>query len=626
MPAQPQKIPDGAEKFRASPKYIQLRKAIPNIDQLLQENKAIIAGSSVLNPLVENSSIWKSDIDIYVPIPNDKTVHDLFRHNPALIESAIERYGLQNVKSSSYCSSFMKRNGIRTVVKYHTRQPGVDRWDQLDIDIMAVRKRTNPLNVVQNFDLTFCQVWYDGVDVWATHPSHITEKKGLLQGEYVPIYLTGNQFLRKRMQKYVDRGFRVGADPEGKELTTNILHDFGSMPNSCRNTKFIIKENGIPWARKTMFRACFGYTHYKGANEYSKEEDGYDSDEYAEDPTKLVNITGSMDELIRKIKSYLLHVNLYFDSTVCDHLEEYNIMENFLNPLISEIKQLCGPRYRILTGSEPEIYVCSGNYRINYNGNSGNSPGSYGNIDINENYENYGNNENNYETNEALLRRVPAIPPEMNRELTTRPTGVPGVTECYDPYMASTVDIAENQVIFYIFGKPVGNESPPFIKAACIDNETEDQGQQIKLYRKFLDDITYIYYQCKPTVPPGSLFIRRQDTTKEPLRRLAFDSNIYVYESQAKKIQAGRKYALIPTDTKLGRIVSETLIQTGNAVGAEHCQTDYSDKIHEIFEMVPVAQGGMRFRPLANKRRKTSKQNKYRKSYKLRKQTRLRRK
>jgi len=80
------------------------------------------------------------------------------------------------------------------------------------IDVMAVRNARSPLDVVNNFDLTFCQVWFDGSDVYASHPEHIESKKGMLQGDYVKLMLTGNTFLKKRMAKYMRRGFTIDFD------------------------------------------------------------------------------------------------------------------------------------------------------------------------------------------------------------------------------------------------------------------------------------------------------------------------------------------------------------------------------------------------------------------------------
>ncbi len=160
--------------------------------------------------------------------------------------------------------------------------------------------------------------------------------------------------------------------------------------------------------------------------------------------------------------------------------------------------------------------------------------------------------------------------------------------------MASEEDITNKHTVFYIFDNTMTLSS-----VACLESDSFP----------ILNDPGYIYYNCKSTVPPGSLYIGREHTQSEPFRRLVFDRNIYVYESQVKKLIEGRRYAIVPTSRSVGYIVSETYLQIGNAVGAEHCQTNYQDKVHEIFEIVEPVSGGRR------KARKTYKKRKQQKKY-----------
>jgi ankyrin repeat protein len=204
------------------------------------------------------------------------------------------------------------------------------------------------------------------------------------------------------------------------------------------------------------------------------------------------------------------------------------------------------------------------------------------------------------------------IPVGVNRPIVSKTIELPSVSECFDPYMASTVNIADNQVLFYIFEKGnATNTKHKFVGAACIDNEVEENGTTILLYKKFLEPIEYVYYRCLPTVSSGALHIPLNQIEPEPIRRLAFDRNIYVYENQVKHIKAGHKYALIPTETKVGRIVSKRLLQTGQAVSAEHCQTDYTDVIHEIFEITSASGGAMRKRRRMTKRKRNFRKRTY---------------
>jgi hypothetical protein len=89
------------------------------------------------------------------------------------------------------------------------------------MDIMSVRNSKSPLEVVQNFDLTFCQVWYDGKNVFATHPDHIVQRVGYLQGDYVKLFMAKNEFLKKRLEKYTQRGFEIRFDPAMLEAVAN---------------------------------------------------------------------------------------------------------------------------------------------------------------------------------------------------------------------------------------------------------------------------------------------------------------------------------------------------------------------------------------------------------------------
>lgn len=96
---------------------------------------------------------------------------------------------------------------------YHFDEIQMARLEQNnEVDIMAVRNKRGPLAVVNNFDLTFCQVWFDGSDVYASHPDHIKAKKGELRYEYCLTLMGGNRFLKKRIAKYMDRGFTINPD------------------------------------------------------------------------------------------------------------------------------------------------------------------------------------------------------------------------------------------------------------------------------------------------------------------------------------------------------------------------------------------------------------------------------
>ena len=186
------------------------------VDALLQETGAIIAGGSILRAV----SPWNADarglrgnrprqspevndLDIYVPVRmTPRLIDGLYTGTEALLGSG--QYKV--LPASSYCESFLRKNGIRRV---HTF---TGRYETNPTDIMSVRHRRSVQQVVTNFDLTICQIWYDGAHVYASHPQDIRDKRATLQSDYVLSLMRGNEYIRKRMDKYMKRGFRISMD------------------------------------------------------------------------------------------------------------------------------------------------------------------------------------------------------------------------------------------------------------------------------------------------------------------------------------------------------------------------------------------------------------------------------
>jgi hypothetical protein len=217
---------------------------------LLKSTGAVISGGRVLSAVADyahdENTAWtndncKTDTDFYVPAKNIPAFLDemVMKEDSIMKPEYANSYG-----ASRYCNSFLRRNGIRKVYTFKTgtitrhRRARVDIIEPVanQIDVMAVRNARSPLDVVNNFDLTFCQVWFDGTDVYASHPEHIESKKGMLQGDYVKLMLTGNAFLKKRMAKYMRRGFTIDFDLDAvkaiafKDLTSSRYNAGCSKP------------------------------------------------------------------------------------------------------------------------------------------------------------------------------------------------------------------------------------------------------------------------------------------------------------------------------------------------------------------------------------------------------------
>ena len=212
------------------------KTAYDSLSSLLKETGAILAGGFVLQIIAKYEVSHRLDMDFYCPtknIPNfiKKMASPDEPGKTGLFERAIQS---NTITASLYCSSFLQRNGIRKIYTFSQIEESPEaisvpletrrkEYPQM-IDIMSVRNSRNVSDVVQNFDLTFCQVWWDGEHIWATHPEDILEKKGVLQNDYAVLFLQGNKFLRKRIQKYMKRGFNIKLENSNLgDINNNVI-------------------------------------------------------------------------------------------------------------------------------------------------------------------------------------------------------------------------------------------------------------------------------------------------------------------------------------------------------------------------------------------------------------------
>lgn len=170
--------------------------------KLLKECNAVVAGGSIIGSTNKKGFIFDSnDIDIYVRCEDSKPIlRAIFG------EGNYKKY--RKAKFSRYCDTFLTRNGIRCI--YHCKY--TDKTYYKSIDVMTVRNSTTPLNAIKGFDLTFCQVWYDGDKVYANYPEDVLSKVGYLRGDYIIPFLNSNKFLIERYKKYTKRGFTIKID------------------------------------------------------------------------------------------------------------------------------------------------------------------------------------------------------------------------------------------------------------------------------------------------------------------------------------------------------------------------------------------------------------------------------
>ena len=204
----------------------------------LSDTGALHAGGSLtviaittqkhINYVIQDIKDGYIDLDIYVDANNYNTMLNVFIDIGFKIE--------KTVGAPAYDASFMRENQIITRVCLKKKN--------LLVDLMIVHNKNGktPLDVVQNFDLTCCEVWFDGKRCNASHfddfkqkpvemtagglinniaystipetqsPRPGTHKKArvtTMRPQYVSKYISGNNFLHKRVRKYETRGFVI---------------------------------------------------------------------------------------------------------------------------------------------------------------------------------------------------------------------------------------------------------------------------------------------------------------------------------------------------------------------------------------------------------------------------------
>jgi hypothetical protein len=139
-------------------------------------------------------------------------------------------------RAPAYDQSFFRKNNIiarcHTIMSdnaFHNHQHGYrhrhfynsNSYKKIAIDIMVIPDHIPLEKVVTNFDLTFCQVWWDGEKLESYDVDDVRNKSGSLNPDYLQPYLEINQFIIKRLYKYKNRGFQIKIDVSG--VTENIV-------------------------------------------------------------------------------------------------------------------------------------------------------------------------------------------------------------------------------------------------------------------------------------------------------------------------------------------------------------------------------------------------------------------
>lgn len=161
--------------------------------------KAVIAGGSILSSF---GGFRINDLDIYVNYSNGE---DLLAKLAKL--GFILSLG-SDCQQASHYDSFFRKNNIMARFNIVRRNRRFS-YDQ-NIDVMIIPDGHNIEDVVTNFDLSFCEIWWDGHATYASDPYGVRTKSGILKPDYrVSLFKQMNMCIVKRLAKYQARGFKI---------------------------------------------------------------------------------------------------------------------------------------------------------------------------------------------------------------------------------------------------------------------------------------------------------------------------------------------------------------------------------------------------------------------------------
>ena len=188
----------------------------------IKETGSILAGGWILGLY---SGYESKDIDLYVHIKNAKDLNDDLESLGFVLNST--------TIAPPYDQSFFRKNNILSRLYYKHSSYIVN-----ELDVMIIPDNIPLENIVTNFDLTFCQTWFDGENVYTTNPEDVLNKKGKLRDEYLESLLVNfNKFIIGRIEKYRKRGFEISYD----------INREGRYTIERKKKKTLLPENDEQW-------------------------------------------------------------------------------------------------------------------------------------------------------------------------------------------------------------------------------------------------------------------------------------------------------------------------------------------------------------------------------------------
>ena len=199
----------------------------------VRDHHALVAGGSIVAAFGHYPI---HDLDLYVHRSDAESFL------AALCSAGIGMHVSGCHMASEYDQSFFRKNHISVRFPLKKKKTTTTHAAEHEIlmDVMVIPDTVPVTQVVTNFDLTFCEAWWEGRTVFAVDPEGLREKRGALKPDYHAALLRdANPFILRRILKYRDRGFAV-------DLSRASLSD--PLPNPHVTGKTIADEPS--WATK----------------------------------------------------------------------------------------------------------------------------------------------------------------------------------------------------------------------------------------------------------------------------------------------------------------------------------------------------------------------------------------
>lgn len=210
---------------------------------LLLSNRAIVAGGSIAAAL--HPSLPINDFDVYIHHQRMKPFLSTLRNEFDLKPSMNCCFS-----ASLYDKSFFRQNHILLRIPFTHRQ-------SVKVDVMIVPDEVDLVDVVSNFDLTFCETWWTGEKVFANDPDGLRRREGWLKPLYRQrLFVDLNPFTVARIRKYRQRGWKISLDPTGEMngISFDDLITYQHQEVDSNEQQHVKEEE---WAVRYMLRSAF---------------------------------------------------------------------------------------------------------------------------------------------------------------------------------------------------------------------------------------------------------------------------------------------------------------------------------------------------------------------------------